>query len=96
MAANVVTFRIIDEEAPNKACGPNVREAAQKLADRAAANTPVVTGLMRRSWRVDQDRDPATWIVANTVSYARNVEYGTSTQRARAPLGRALAAGGGG
>jgi hypothetical protein len=73
---------------------PDIARAAEELAARAASNTPRLTGRMASSWRTAPGySDPGTTVVTNTVEYARFVEYGTRSQPARAPLGRALAAG---
>jgi hypothetical protein len=91
-----VTFRVIAPQAPRLCVQDNVREAAQRVASAAASNTPRRTGLMAASWEVRPGySDPGTSVVTNTVPYARFVEYGTRRTRAYAPLGRALATGGG-
>ena len=73
----------------------DIRQAAQQLASRAAANTPRRTGRMAASWRTAPGySDPGTTVVINTTPYARFVEYGTRHRRAHAPMGRAVAAGG--
>jgi Bacteriophage HK97-gp10, putative tail-component len=88
-----VTFRVIDADAPRKAVAENIIDIAQRIASAASANTPRLTGLMASSWRVTSV-EPGTAVVSNSVPYATYVEYGTRYMAARAPLGRALAAGG--
>jgi hypothetical protein len=89
-----VEFRVTDPKAPRLCVQPDVRSAAQRLAARAASNTPRRTGRMAASWEVRPGySDPGTSVVVNTVPYARFVEYGTRRTRAYAPLGRAVAGG---
>ena len=93
-----VTFTTTRQDGRNaRLCvQPDIREAAQQLASRAAANTPRATGRMAASWRTAPGySDPATTVVTNDAPYARFVEYGTRRRRAHAPLGRAVAAGSG-
>jgi hypothetical protein len=72
----------------------DIARAAQELASLAASNTPRLTGRMASSWTTAPGySDPGTTVVTNTVPYARFVEYGTKSQPARAPLGRAMASG---
>jgi hypothetical protein len=72
----------------------DIREMAAQLASRAAANTPRRTGRMASAWRTAPGySDPGTTVVINTTPYARYVEYGTRRRPARAPMGRAVAAG---
>jgi Bacteriophage HK97-gp10, putative tail-component len=93
---SAVSFVVLDAAAPRKACAENIRETAERIASRAAALTPRATGLMASSWRTAPGySDPATTVVVNDAPYARFVEYGTRRTRAHAPLGRALASGGG-
>jgi HK97 gp10 family phage protein len=84
-------FTVTNPEAPRLAVADDIRETAQRVADTAQANTPVVTGRMAASWEVQQGDDPATSFVVNTAPYSRFVEYGTRYMTAEAPLGRALA-----
>jgi hypothetical protein len=94
--ASRVRFEVTDPMAPRKACGQNVAEIADRLRSRAAANTPRDTGRMASSWQTRPGySDPATTVVINTAPHARYVEYGTRRMPARAPLGRAMASGGG-
>jgi hypothetical protein len=91
-----VQFTVSSEDHRNlRLCvQPDIARAAQELASRAASNTPRLTGRMASSWTTAPGySDPGTTVVTNTVPYARFVEYGTKSQPARAPLGRALAAG---
>jgi len=94
--ASGVRFEVTDPMAPRKACGENVAEIAASIRSQAAANTPRDTGLMASSWQTRPGySDLATTVVINTAPHARYVEYGTRHMPARAPLGRAAAAGGG-
>lgn len=71
----------------------DIAEIAGRVASDAAANTPHRTGAMARGWHTVPGQDPGTTLVVNTVPHARYVEYGTRHMPARAPLGRAAAAG---
>ena len=85
-------YTVTDPLAPRRAVAENILMLAEQLAERAAADTPVRTGRMRASYRVEQESaDPATRAVTNDAPYARYVEYGTRYMRADAPLGRAMA-----
>lgn len=89
-----VVFRVTDPRAPRLAVQQNIAEITQRIASRAASNTPRLSGLMAASWQVRPGyNDPGTSVVVNTAPYARFVEYGTRRTRAYAPLGRALASG---
>jgi hypothetical protein len=93
--ASGVRFEVTDPLAPRKACGENVAEIAATIRTQAAANTPRDTGRMAASWETRPGySDPATTVVINTAPHARYVEYGTRKMPAKAPLGRAMAAGG--
>jgi hypothetical protein len=74
---------------------PGVRDLTARLAAAAASNSPRVTGRLAAGWKVVPGSDPGTSLVVNDVPYARFVEYGTRRRRPAAPLGRAVAAGGG-
>jgi len=86
------TFRVLDRLAPRKAVDENIREAAQKVADDASSNAPRLTGRLAGSYHVVKGRVPAVYLVDTEVEYARYVEFGTRNMKARAPMGRALAA----
>lgn len=93
--ASGVTFKVTHPRAPRECVQQNVREAAQRIADRAAGNTPRRTGRLAGGWEVRPGySDPGTSVVINRVPYARFVEYGTRNRPPAAMLGRALAAGG--
>lgn len=86
------TFTVTDPRAPREAVAEDIRRDAEQLAADAESRTPVVTGRMASSWRVERGDDPATCFVINDAPYARFVEYGTRYDAAQAPLGRAAAA----
>ena len=84
------TYTVIDAEAPERACAPDMLRMAEQLAADAASGTPVRTGRLRRGWAARKDGNAAA--VSNAVPYVWFVEYGTRNMRASAMLGRALAA----
>jgi hypothetical protein len=64
---------------------------AEQVASEAAADTPVDTGLLQRSWSVEPRGDD--WVIVNPIPYVWFVEFGQGPGRRRAVamLGRALA-----
>lgn len=92
MADEHATFIVTNPRAPREAVAENVKDLAERVAQRAAQNTPRLTGAMAGEWIVVQGDDVATELVENEAPYARYVEYGTRYMAARAPLGRAVAA----
>ena len=94
MASGVVTFKVTNPRAPRLCVQQNIYETAQRVADRAAAGTPRLTGRLAGGWEVRPGySDPGTAVVINRVPYARFVEYGTRSRPAAAMLGRAMASG---
>jgi ribosomal silencing factor RsfS len=91
MADQHAEFVVTDARAPRKAVAENVKDLAKRVAQRAAENTPHLTGTMAGEWIVIDGEDVATSVVENEAPYARYVEYGTRYMAPRAPLGRAVA-----
>lgn len=91
--ASGARFTVTHQTAPRLVVARNVQGMTEHLAADAAENAPRRTGQLAAGFRVERgsNGDPATWVVVNTVSYARFVEYGTRHIPARAPLGRATA-----
>jgi hypothetical protein len=83
-------FKVIDPEAPRRAADPNVAEWAEKLRTRTEELTPVETGRLAGSWRMDK-LGIAEYRVSTDVEYAGYVEYGTRYMHGAAMMGRALA-----
>ncbi len=85
-------FTVTNHHAPREAVAPAVKDTAKRIAERASAYTPRLTGMMAGEWIVVEGEDVATSLIENPAPYARYVEYGTRYMAARAPLGRAIAA----
>jgi hypothetical protein len=88
--ASTATFRVINPLAPREAVDPNIAERAELLRSDTASMTPVNTGRLAASWRVNKD-GLAAYGVSTDVEYARFVEYGTRYMHGAAMLGRAVA-----
>ena len=73
-----------------------IQQDIAEIAGRVASTPPRTrrtAPAMARGWHTVPGQDPGTTLVVNTVPHARYVEYGTRHMPARAPLGRAAAAG---
>jgi hypothetical protein len=88
-------FTVTDPQAPARLVSPGLRTQAEAVMAEAKANTPVITGTLRRGWRTARDAE-LSWAVLNDTPYAVYVEFGYRTRSGRrvagqAMLGRALA-----
>jgi hypothetical protein len=87
------TFTVEHPRNRRYAIQQDIAEIAGRLAADASANTPRRTGAMAAGWHTVPGQDPGTTLVVNSAPHARYVEYGTRHMPAKAPLGRATAAG---
>jgi HK97 gp10 family phage protein len=71
---------------------PRVKQAAERVAERARANAPVLTGALRASIDVEPTNDPLSFRVVVRAPYASFVEFGWSRAAANPFLRRAIAA----
>jgi phage gpG-like protein len=89
-----VEFVVDNWRARRYAIQPNIQEMGAKVAAAASAASPRRTGRLAGSFHTVPGQDPGTVLIVSDVPYARFHEYGTRHIRARAMLGRALAAAG--
>jgi hypothetical protein len=84
------TFRVINPLAPKLAVDENMRLKAEQVAEIAAEHSPVETGRLAGSWKVEKKAE-AAYQVSTDVPYAPYVEYGTRFMRGAHMMGRAVA-----
>jgi hypothetical protein len=84
-------FSINDRRAPFRIADAQLQRIAAQLHRDLAAAMPRDTGHLSAAWETAKVRD-AHYHVRNPVPYARHVEYGTRTVKARPVVGRVVAA----
>ena len=85
------TFVVTDPGAPRRVADRGVGEIADRVCEDVRARTPVETGTLQASWRVDETGRDGERTVTTDVEYARFVEYGTRNMAAEPMLGPVLA-----
>lgn len=90
MTVRDVEFRVTNPDELARASDAAIEFVANEIADATERDTPVRTGNLARSWRIERNRE-GQWRVATEVDYAPFVEFGHENAAPVGMFGAAIA-----